>query len=289
MANWFIFLDHIPDNAMNWITVRNYGFSGAADWFVFISGYMASIVYARMTLERGFIVGATRIFKRTWQLYAAYIVLFIIYIVTIGDVATQYAAPDIIYEFNVAGLVDHPIRTVGHGLMLQSRARNLDLLQLYIALMAAFAPVLWMMLRKPGLTMIGSLALYLAARQFEWTLSSFPDGNWYFNPFCWQLLFVFGAWLALGGGAKQSRVIFKSPVPVYLGIAYLVFALAMTMAGVSRRSEPCFRHGWSTRSIPSTRPISPHVGFCTSSSWHTWWRDLYRSTGAGCNGRSSSR
>jgi hypothetical protein len=231
IANWFIFLDHIPDNAVNWITVRNYGFSGAAEWFVFISGYIATTVYARMMLERGFIIGATRIFKRAWQLYAAYIVLFIIYIVTIGDVATQYAAPDIIYEFNVAGLVDHPIRTVGHGLILQSKARNLDLLQLYIALMAAFAPVLWMMLRKPGLTMIGSIALYLAARRFDWTLSSFPDGDWYFNPFCWQLLFVFGGWLALGGGAKPSRVIFKSAVPVYLGIAFLMFAFAMTMAG----------------------------------------------------------
>ena len=41
-----------------------------------------------MMLERGFIVGATRIFKRVWQLYAAYIVLFMIYIVTIGYVAT---------------------------------------------------------------------------------------------------------------------------------------------------------------------------------------------------------
>jgi hypothetical protein len=31
-------------------------------------------------LERGFVVTATRIFKRLWQLYAAYIVLFVIYI-----------------------------------------------------------------------------------------------------------------------------------------------------------------------------------------------------------------
>jgi hypothetical protein len=229
IANWFIFLDHIPDNAVNWITVRNYGFSGAAEWFVFISGYIAAIVYARMTLERGFIVGATRIFKRTWQLYAAYIVLFIIYIVTIGHVATQYGASDIIYEFNVTSLVDHPIRTVGHGLVLQSKARNLDLLQLYIVLMAALAPVLWAMLRRPNLTMAGSVALYFAARQFGWSLSSFPDGNWYFNPFCWQLLFVFGVWLALDG-AKRFRFVFKSPIPVYLGIAYLVFAFAMTMA-----------------------------------------------------------
>ena len=187
IANWFIFLDHIPDDVVNRITMRNYGFSGAADLFVFILGYSAAIVYGRMVLERGFLVGATRIFKRVWQLYAAYIVLFIIYIVTIGHAATQYAAPDLIYEFNISGLVDHPIRTVAHGLMLQSSVLNLDMLQLYIALMACFAPVLWTMLRRPGLTMIGSVALYLAARQFGWTISEFPEGNWHFNPFCWQL------------------------------------------------------------------------------------------------------
>jgi hypothetical protein len=230
IANWFIFLDHIPNNVVSWITIRNYGFSGAADLFIFISGYIAAIRYARMTLERGFVVAATRIFKRVGQLYVAYVVLFAIYTVTIGDVAARYAAPDIIYEFNVAGLVDHPIRTVAHGLLLQSKALNLDGLPLYIVLMAGLPPVLWMMLRKPDLTMAASLALYLAARQFEWNLPSFPDGSWYFNPFCWQLLFVFGAWLALGG-ASERHSIQKSRIALCFGIAYLVFALVMTMAG----------------------------------------------------------
>src|SRR6202451_3761251 len=67
-ANWAIFLDHIPNNAVNWVTQRNYGFSDAADLFVFISGYAASFVYARMMLERGFLVGATRLIKRAWQI-----------------------------------------------------------------------------------------------------------------------------------------------------------------------------------------------------------------------------
>src|SRR6266850_348146 len=44
VANWAIYLDHIPDNVVNWITTRNYGFSDAADLFVFISGYTASFV-----------------------------------------------------------------------------------------------------------------------------------------------------------------------------------------------------------------------------------------------------
>jgi hypothetical protein len=230
IANWFIFLDHIPHDFVNLITLRNFGFSGAADLFIFIAGYAASIVYAGMMLERGFIVGATRLFKRARQLYVAYVVLFVIYIVTITNVAARYAASDIIYEFNVSGLVDHPIRILAHGLLLQSRALNLDALQLFTLLIAVFPPVLWIMLRTPNLVMAGSIALYLAARGFDWNLPSFPDGSWYFNPFCWQLLFVFGAWLALGG-AEKCRGIFRRPILLNLGIGYLIFALAMTMAG----------------------------------------------------------
>ncbi|MCS3446164.1 hypothetical protein M2222_005025 [Bradyrhizobium elkanii] len=70
-ANWAIYLDHIPNNAVNWITQKNFGFSDAADLFVFISGYTASFVYARMMLERGTVIGATRLIKRAWQIYVA--------------------------------------------------------------------------------------------------------------------------------------------------------------------------------------------------------------------------
>ncbi len=230
LANWFIFVDHIPNNVVSWITLRNFGFSGAVDLFVFIIGYTAALTYAPIMLERGGIVGATRVIRRAWQLYAAFIVLFAIYAVSIGDIATRYAAPDIIYEFNVAGLLDDPVRTVAHGLLLQSKALNLDVLQLSVLLMACFPAVLWLMLRAPGFTLAASVALYLAARQFEWTLQTFPDGNWNFNPFCWQLLFVLSAWCALGG-ASRLRARFRAPVWGYLGLAYLIFAFVMTTAG----------------------------------------------------------
>jgi hypothetical protein len=230
LTNWFIFLNHIPNNLANWITQRNFGFSGTSDVFIFISGYSAALVYGRIMLERGTLVGATRVLRRTWQLYAAFIVLYAIYVVSIGDIATRYAAPDIIYEFKIAGLLEDPVRTVAHGLVLQSKALNLDLLQLYVALMASFPVALWLLLRTPNLTLALSFLLYAAARQFEWTLPTFPDGNWYYNPFCWQLLFVLGAWCALGG-AKWLAPRFKSRTWSALGLAYLIFALAMTCAG----------------------------------------------------------
>jgi hypothetical protein len=229
LANWFIFLDHIPNDIVSWITPRHLGLSGAADMFIFIIGYNAAMTYAPIMLERGAIVGATRVIRRAWQLYAAFIVLFAIYAVSIGDVATRYAAPDIIYEFNFAGLLEDPVRTVTHGLLLQSRALNLDLLQLSVLLMTFFPVALWLLLRAPALALTGSIALYLAARQFDWNLATFPDGTWYFNPFCWQLLFVLGAWCALGG-VSRFRGLFRAPIWAYIGAAFLVFAYVMSMA-----------------------------------------------------------
>jgi len=49
---------------------------------------------------------------------------------------------------------------------------------------------LWLMVRKPTLTLAGSMAVYLAARHFGWSRPGSPSGLWYFNPFAWQLLFV---------------------------------------------------------------------------------------------------
>jgi hypothetical protein len=44
------------------------------------------------------------------------------------------------------------------------------------------------------------------------------------------VLFVFGSWCALGG-AKKAAWIINSKAALYLGTAYLVFALIMTFAG----------------------------------------------------------
>jgi len=179
------------------------------------------------------VVSATRIFRRVWQLYAAYVVLFVIYIDLIGYVARKSAAPEIIHEFNVAGILGHTIRTLIYGLLLQAKPLNLDVLQLFIVLMAFFPIVLFGMLRRPNLTAAGSIALYLAARQFDLNLSSFPEGRWYFNPFSWQLLFVLGAWFA-SMSAKQMQTIRTLQEISALRIAawaYLLFALVVTAAG----------------------------------------------------------
>jgi len=230
IANWAIFLDHIPNNIVNWLTTRNYGFSDAADLFVFISGYTAAFVSARIMLERGFIAGATRLLKRAWQIYVAHVFLLAIYLAEIGYLGQKYGNPEFADEFNISGFLRAPAATIYEGLLLRFKPVNMDVLPLYVVLMLMFPPILWVMLRRPNLTLLGSVLLYFAARVFGWNLPDYPSGVWYFNPFTWQLLFMSGAWSALGG-AFEWRSLIRSRAVAVVGIVYLGFALVVTIAG----------------------------------------------------------
>ena len=181
-ANWAIYLDHIPNNVVNWLTQRNYGFSDAADLFVFISGYTASLVFARMMLERGFVIGGTRLIRRAWQIYVAHIVLFVMYIAEIGYLAHRYGDPNLENEFNVAGFMANPAQTLYQGLILAFKPVNMDVLPLYILLMVAFPPVLWAMLRLPNLTLAASFLLYSGRTALRLESGRLPDGSLVFQP-----------------------------------------------------------------------------------------------------------
>jgi hypothetical protein len=227
IANWSVFVDHIPNNIVNLLTLRNFGFSGAADLFVFVVGYGVAVIYGRIALERGYLVAATRIFRRVWRLYAAYVVLFVIYIATIAYVASQSMAPEIIHQYNISGILEHPLRILVRGLVLQEEPLNLDLLQLMIPLMAFFPLALWGLLRWPNVTLAASVALYLAARWFDWNFRVYPDQEWTFNPLCWQMLMVLGGWFAVTGASGRTPR--HMPWLRILAGSYLVFAMAVTL------------------------------------------------------------
>ena len=229
LANWLIFLGHIPNTVLAWFTMRNYGFSDEADLFVLISGYTATFVFGKIMMEHGFVIGATRLLRRVWQLYVAHLLLFFLYLTGVHYLAHKFDDLHLMDQFNVAPLMNFPVETLSEGLVLKFKPLNLDVLPLYIVLMAAFPIVLWFMLRWRNAVMIGSIGLYLTARHYGWNFASYPAGVWYFNPFAWQLLFVFGAWLALGGAAASRRILHSRTLYV-LSTGFLLFALAMTLA-----------------------------------------------------------
>src|SRR5580693_9482358 len=229
VALWGIFLDHIPENVVNWFTIRNYGFSDATEIFIFVSGYTAAFVYGKEMRERGFIIAGAHILRRAWQIYVAHVFLFTIFLAEISYVATSFENPLYAEEMNILDFLKQPDVTIVQALLLKFKPVNMDVLPLYIVLLLLFPPILWLLLRRPTLALGISVALYVLAWQFGWNLPAYPEGTWFFNPFAWQLLFVFGAWCAVGGAKRLAPLLRWRPTLV-IAVLYLGFAFVIALS-----------------------------------------------------------
>src|SRR5579862_4928989 len=228
LALWLIFIDHLPPNLLTWLTIRNYGFSDATEIFIFISGYTAAFVYGRAMLESGFVVATARILRRVWQIYVAHVFLFTIFLAEISYVATRFENPLYTEEMGILDFLKEPDVTIVQALLLRFRPVNMDVLPLYIVLMLFLPLILWLMKRSADLTLALAVVLYAATWKFDLYLTAYPSGFWVFNPFAWQMLFVFGAWCAQGGAQRMSRIL-ASPITLWICVAYLFFAFLVTM------------------------------------------------------------
>jgi hypothetical protein len=154
--------------------------------------------------------------------------LFAIYLAEIAYVAHSFDNPLYTEEMGVLDFLKNPDVTILEALLLKFKPVNMDVLPLYIVLLLGFSPMLWLLLRAPSIALIASATLYTLMWIFDWNIPAYPSGTWAFNPLAWQLLFVFGAWCALGGAQRLTRWI-NSPVLVGLAVAYLVFAFGIAM------------------------------------------------------------
>ena len=228
LALWLIFIDHVSPDLLAWFTIRSYGFSDAAEIFIFISGYTAAFVYGRAMLESGFVIATARILRRVWQIYAAHVLLFTFLVAEVSYIAVSLDKPFYAEEMAVTDFLNQPGIAMVQALLLRYRPLNMDVLPLYIVLMAGLPLILLMMRSAANVTLAMSVAFYAVTLRYDLYLTAYPSGFWSFNPFAWQLLFVFGAWCALGGARRLSRFL-SSPITLSISIAYVLAAFYVTL------------------------------------------------------------
>jgi hypothetical protein len=228
----FIFLDHIPSNVLNWLTIRNFGFSDATEMFVFISGYSAMLAYGGRLQADGFGFTAARILKRCWQLYVAQLLLFVAYTAQVAYTAATFSNPMFSEEMGIVAFFDMPHIALLQAMLLKFRPTNTDVLPLYIVLLALFPLILSGLKRSRWPLLAASAALYLVAGRLDWNLPSWPHGAWYFNPLCWQFLFIIGAAFGMehGRGLGRLQSGWVRRLVVVLACGDLLFALAIVMS-----------------------------------------------------------
>jgi hypothetical protein len=226
LALWFIFLDHIPDNVVAWLTLRNYGFSDTTEVFVFVSGYTCMLAYGGALREQGWLTTVTRALRRGWEIYVAFLLLLIAYLAVVWAVGGGSRYLD---ETNTAIFFENPGAAIVRAALMQYTPVNTDVLPTFVLLHLAFPGLLWLLTRNAAVALAASLLLYLLVQAFGWNLPAWPQGQWFFNPLAWQTLFVFGAWYA-NEGAGRLRTIVQSRAALVLAMLYLAFSLAVALS-----------------------------------------------------------
>ena len=138
----FIFLDHIPDNWVSYLTLANVVFCDAAEIFVFISGISAALVFGRLFEREGYVFAAAQALRRTWTLYVAHVFLFVIFTAQVSYAAQRWRNPLFAEEMNISGFLDDPGVAILKALTLQLQPMFMGILPLYIVLLVALAILL---------------------------------------------------------------------------------------------------------------------------------------------------
>jgi hypothetical protein len=228
LALWLIYIDHVSPDLLSWFTIRSYGFSDAAEIFIFISGFTSAFVYARAMFQSGFVIAAARILRRVWQIYAMHILLFAFVVAEVSYIAVGLEKPFYAREMQITDFLNQPGIAMGQALLLRYRPLNMDVLPVYIVLMLVLPLILSLMRWRANVTLAMSVALYVLVWLCDLHLTTYPSGFWSFNPFAWQMLFVFGAWCALGGAKQMSRLL-SSSITMWIAFAYLFAAFCVTL------------------------------------------------------------
>jgi hypothetical protein len=215
------------------VTWGRLGWSSAAEFFVFFSGYLVGIIYTRTLRDHGLALTYARAANRAWQIYVANLltlcaVLVLLYLLPFSNHRIEAAT-------GLDALTgDHAIAELTAFLALQGAPAFFEILQLYVVLLLV-APVLLLVARMNILAPLAcSVALWACV---QWN-PHFNIAGWNFNPFAWQLVFILGMLSSVGDVfAKLTEAFGRRKLLLVTG-SLLLLALLVKIADKADWSLP---------------------------------------------------
>ncbi len=203
-----ILINHVPGNFYERFTHKALSVSDAAELFVFLAGWALGYVAGRPGAPAPLTRVLYRLGWRAVTVYGAHVATMMMAIALLAGASLWFDNSLYLEWHNAAPVFQDPVETQIGLVLLSHQLGYFNILPLYVALLVV-APVLVAVSRLSSWALLAvSGAVYLAALATPLTIPTWPaEGQWFFNPLCWQFLFVLGflACRAEGPGAALRR------------------------------------------------------------------------------------
>jgi hypothetical protein len=188
-----IFINHIPGIFYDRFTHKNLSLSDSAELFVFLAGWSLRHVVGRPEDPTPLHQLVFRLGGRALTLYAAHMMIVMLAIAMLAASSRVLDNPLLLEWHNAAAVFNDPVETHIGLVLLSHQLGYFDILPLYVVLMLLAPLIAFVHRHAPNLLVPISLGIYFSAQIFKLTIPTWPtEGQWFFNPLCWQLVFVLG-------------------------------------------------------------------------------------------------
>jgi hypothetical protein len=231
LALVMIFINHVPGNPLEALTNRNFGFSDAAEGFVFMSGMAAGLAYPMAFVRLPLWRAVAKCWGRAWTLYSVHLVISMISLAIMMGAAYWFGAETMWVSNNVDHWIAAPVQATIGIATLGHQFGYLNILPMYAALLLMTPVMILIAHRSVWLMLALSVLLWIVTGETRLNVPAFPnEGGWFFNPFAWQLLFAIG--LAAGMRLKSGQRLVPDVAWARWGsLAFLIFVLTWMKIG----------------------------------------------------------
>jgi hypothetical protein len=239
LALTIVLLDHIDLSTKgvaflrDW-TLMGFGFSDAAEVFVFLSGFTFGWAYSERIVRDGFVSCQKRALGRTLQIYGGYLATVVI------ATSWEFALRNTSASMDPAVAIEDAAAlraALGNATWLAYQPVALGILCVYVIVLP-FLPVILVLSRRCWWWAIGlSGCLYLLVQTNPRFTLPTQAGDWFFNPFAWQFLLVLG--VVCGHRSRDGQMSAPHCGLCTLPAVLLVFYGAFTKKGVPLLHDHC--------------------------------------------------
>lgn len=205
----------IPNSYYTFLTNKYYGFSDAAELFLFMSGYLFGRIYLRFYQTEGYYKTLIKAVHRNFQLYLWILIISIFVFAVYAFFDNNIGGDFINTNVTAKKFFENPFNSIPDLVVLKLSATYTNILRFYITVIflgVLFIPILEYSYK---LLLFISVSLYILSFWIQLTT--------YYDLFSWQLLFIVA--MILGSKIEFS----KNRYLLIIAISYLIISLIISL------------------------------------------------------------